>query len=156
MKSNGPVTCTGCGKVCGSWAALANHGRFSKDCTPEMRFWGKVDKRGPKECWPWTATKLPQGYGIVSSAGIGKRLKKPYPVGAHRVAYWLTHGGDFPVDPVCVLHSCDNPSCCNPAHLRLGDRQENSDDKMRRGRYNHRYTPLDKLLHPQFSVKRKP
>jgi len=31
--------------------------------TTEQRFWSKVDKRGPDECWPWTAASIPGGWG---------------------------------------------------------------------------------------------
>lgn len=33
-----------------------------------------------------------------------------------------------------VLHSCDTPSCCNPMHLRLGDRSQNGKDIVERNR----------------------
>lgn len=106
------------------------------------RFWARVDKSGGRDaCWPWTATRLPQGYGLVQCTFAGLK----YPAGTHRVAYWLTHGGTFPKDPVCVLHSCDNPSCCNPKHLRLGDRLENMADKMARGRQHVYHNPCYKL-----------
>lgn len=36
--------CTGCGAKFNNFGSLGNHGRFSKVCTPAMRFWGKVDK----------------------------------------------------------------------------------------------------------------
>jgi uncharacterized membrane protein len=48
------------------------------------RFWKKVNKGSPSECWEWTAFKNPTGYGRVSIAG--KREM------AHRVAYELTYG----------------------------------------------------------------
>lgn len=46
---------------------------------------------------------------------------------AHRVAYYL-HAG---VDPLArlVLHTCDNPPCCNPEHLFLGDDGLNATDR---------------------------
>jgi len=28
------------------------------------RFWSKVDKRGPDDCWEWNAHKYPNGYGL--------------------------------------------------------------------------------------------
>ena len=28
----------------------------------EERFWEKVDRRGPDECWPWTAYSDRYGY----------------------------------------------------------------------------------------------
>ena len=39
-----------------------------------------------------------------------------------------------------VLHSCDNPACQNPAHLREGTAQDNQDDIDARGRRNPRRT----------------
>ncbi len=37
-------------------------------------------------------------------------------------------------DGINVLHGCDNPPCCNPAHLRLGTQAENIADCIRRNR----------------------
>jgi hypothetical protein len=50
---------------------------------------------------------------------------------AHRVAWQLTHGpitGDQH-----VLHACDNPGCCNPAHLFLGNQDLNMKDAASKG-----------------------
>lgn len=48
------------------------------------RFWSKVDRRGPDECWPWTAASNEKGYGRFWLNGRT--------VPAHRVAYELEVG----------------------------------------------------------------
>ena len=45
-----------------------------------------------------------------------------------------------------VLHRCDNPPCCNPAHLFVGTVADNNEDKRRKSRHPHGVThPLAKL-----------
>ncbi|MDP9474992.1 MAG: HNH endonuclease [Actinomycetota bacterium] len=91
------------------------------------RFWDKVDVQSDTECWPWTGGYVtPDGYGTVS-AGAGTCFR------AHRVAFMLEHGEVD--DALGVLHSCDNPPCCNPAHLWQGTHQGNMKDKIRKGRH---------------------
>lgn len=90
----------------------------------DARFWRRVDRRGPDECWEWTGTKNADGYGQMYAFG---RVS-----GAHRVS-WRLHNSDPGV--MHVLHSCDNPGCVNPAHLRLGTNRDNVNDKMARGRH---------------------
>lgn len=60
------------------------------------------------------------------TAGRGINLK------AHMVA-WALHNGPIP-EGLCVLHTCDNPRCCNPAHLFLGTKKDNTHDMLRKGR----------------------
>lgn len=93
----------------------------------EDRFWEKVAKTDdPSGCWVWTATKNNKGYGLLSiSAAVGKRL-------AHRISYEI-HFGRIPKG-LFVLHSCDNPLCVNPTHLRIGDQTANMADAISRGR----------------------
>ena len=91
------------------------------------RFWDKVDKSG--KCWEWTACKFKSGHGGFRVNGKTVR--------AHRVAWELTNGpvpdGDG-FHGTCVCHSCDNPSCVNPAHLFLGTQGDNMNDKTDKGR----------------------
>ena len=91
------------------------------------RFWGRVDKS--QGCWIWTGMRSEKGYGRLISDG--KRVR------AHRVAWELDNG--IPVPPgLDVLHRCDTPPCCNPAHLFLGTQAENLADRDRKGRAVYR------------------
>lgn len=89
------------------------------------RFWRNVIVLGPDECWEYRGrARLPSGHAIFQRGrGIGT-------IGAHRMAWLLTHGET----EEWVLHRCDNPPCCNPAHLYLGDHEQNMRDMGKRKR----------------------
>ena len=91
------------------------------------RFWSHVDKKEPDECWLWTS-KRKQEYGWFRVDMKGKT----HEFTASRVALFLSGTS---VKGWYVLHSCDTPSCCNPAHLRTGTHQDNMDDMKARGRH---------------------
>ena len=93
------------------------------------RFWPKVDRSGgPDACWPWTAkAKHPYGYGRMNS-GRGIDLK------AHQIAFALAYG---PIGKAWIRHACDNPVCCNPAHLVAGTAKDNTQDAIKRGRWKN-------------------
>lgn len=76
--------------------------------TLQERFWKKVVKGGPDDCWLWTAAKTSNGYGLFTNAD--SRL-----VVAHRWLYEQLYG---PLPPLSVVHHrCHNRACVNPAHL---------------------------------------
>lgn len=95
--------------------------------TFEEKFWAKVDVRGPDECWPWLRAKQGFGHGVVRVPTLSRNVP------AHRVAWWLANGRQ-PQSDMYVLHTCDNPPCCNPAHLYEGTPADNVRDIYERGR----------------------
>lgn len=98
-----------------------------KRLTPAERFAQKLDQCGPDECWPWTATKNRFGHGQF----FVSRERGTIP--AHVFALELATGERCP-DGLEGCHRCDNPPCCNPAHIYYGTRQQNVDDMHARGR----------------------
>lgn len=89
------------------------------------RFWDKVDKSAGRDaCWPWTASRNKDGYGKFKINGAVQN--------ASRIAWELHHKESL--FRRVARHTCDNPSCCNPAHLIAGTQAENLGDMARRGR----------------------
>lgn len=83
------------------------------------------------ECWKWPQSFNPQtGYGQFHTEGESKRNQS-----AHRLSYFLNNGEI--ADGLCVMHSCDNRWCFNPAHLSLGTQSDNLDDMRKKGRANY-------------------
>jgi hypothetical protein len=84
-------------------------------------------------CWEWTGHRNPCGYGMI------RPDKKSEKIVASRAA-WMLYCGPIP-DGLCVLHTCDNRGCVNPAHLFLGTVQDNTDDMIKKGRDNYTGRP---------------
>jgi hypothetical protein len=92
-------------------------------------FFDKIRVANPDDadsCWEWTGSCNGKGYGNFCCLGTN--------VSAHRFIYYLTHPG-VSLAGVIVMHTCDNPKCCRPSHLFIGTHQDNSDDKVRKGRH---------------------
>ncbi len=103
----------------------------------QERFWTKVAPAEALDCWLWTATTTPVGYGHIKVDGRNK--------GAHRVAWELLRG-EIPTGLV-VDHLCRVRNSVNPWHMELVTSAENT----RRGiarcfgwtecQRGHAYTP---------------
>lgn len=95
--------------------------------SPEARFWKYVTKSDG--CWVWSGAKNGSGYGTI---GIRRGYDRQVPMLTHRFS-WELHHGPIP-EGLWVLHRCDNPPCCNPAHLFLGTPMDNTRDMYSKGR----------------------
>jgi hypothetical protein len=107
------------------------------------RFWSKVERRGPDDCWLWTAGVSRSGrrevdYGAIREGGKGSKMLR-----ANRLALLLhTAPTDCPrdegedvvtwlrranraVDHLEASHLCDVSMCCNPRHLEWLTHAEN-------------------------------
>lgn len=91
------------------------------------RYADRVTPGEPDACWEWT--------GAVASRGYGHTHFRGEHVYAHRAAYESIHGVGS-ADGLVVRHKCDNPPCCNPAHLLIGTHKDNMADMWERGRAN--------------------
>jgi hypothetical protein len=88
-------------------------------------------------CHEFVGARFRYGYGNVR-VWNGERWTNK---GAHIVMYEHRHG---PVPPgMIVLHTCDNPPCCNADHLTVGTQRDNIHDAIRKGRIDPRANALN-------------
>ncbi len=99
-----------------------------REGTPRERLLAKIIRPADDDaaCWGWAGHVLPgpRPYGSLKVDGRETL--------AHRLMWEVTHGpiaGDL-----LVLHICDNPPCCNPRHLFLGTKKDNTHDALKKGR----------------------
>ena len=102
-----------------------------------QRFWAKVDVSTPDMCWGWLGKPGP-------SSGYGRCCFDYQIYLSHRVAYSLARE-DLSRGQV-VMHTCDNPMCCNPAHLIAGTPDDNSKDMVKKGRQARRISDAQKRV----------
>lgn len=81
-----------------------------------------VDKRGCHVC-----ISHPKNHGGYPVVGRGGKLLR-----MNRYIYEKYY--DLIPPGMLVMHTCDNPSCINPEHLRLGTPQDNVRDMINKGR----------------------
>ena len=110
---------------------LSNRRHVNIDPAPELaeavtvtRFWKLVTQGAPDECWEWTGD-TDDGYGVFFYHG---RMRP-----AHELSLSFSTG-EKRLESLDTCHSCDNPPCVNPAHLRFDTRLSNVRDMWDRGR----------------------
>lgn len=109
---------------------------------PRKTFAQRLELDEETGCWNWTGAKTRDGYGNLKRGGKS--------FSAHRYVFEKLVG---PIPKgTCVLHSCDNPACCNPDHLRTGSAKDNIRDAINRGRF---VAPMQKLTLAQVEQIRK-
>lgn len=111
---------------------IAKRRQVNQDPHPELaeavtitRFWRSVKMRSDDECWTWQGDTDRDGYGIFAYNGT----RRP----AHELALSFATG-EQRSQSLDTCHSCDNPACCNPNHLRFDTRAANVRDMYDRGR----------------------
>lgn len=137
-------TCSLCGKAFAKGKGYMRHMQKvhsvstgtlfdAKDPNLVNYFWSRVGGREHEDgCWEWSGATTQRGGGYGQLSVDGKTTA------AHRVAYALSNCMDLSeMEGQSVLHSCDNPPCCNPRHLRLGTQMDNVQDAIERGRHVH-------------------
>ena len=85
-------------------------------------------QRTPRGCLEWQGATDKDGYGRICRGSRDEGME-----GTHRVA-WVAAFGAIP-DGKHVLHTCDNPPCCEPTHLWLGTNADNNADMAAKGRH---------------------
>lgn len=77
------------------------------------------------DCWKWLNGKDKDGYGIFYCNWKSFKV--------HRLSFEIFNNRKIK-EGMSILHSCDNPECSNPKHLREGTQQENVNDMILRNR----------------------
>lgn len=107
----------------------APHPGLARTRPAEDRFYEYLRLDLVTGCFVWTRRCDRDGYGRLTIHGAGgQRVCMP----THRFAWTVTFG-QIP-EGLSVCHECDNPPCCNPSHLFLGTNQQNTADKVAKGR----------------------
>jgi len=94
----------------------------------EERYLKYLTPGDPDKCWEWQGTRRPEGYGVIGLGGRTMGVAR-----AHVLAWQWMNGREVP-DGFFVCHRCDNPPCCNPAHLFIGTARDNHNDMRAKGR----------------------
>ena len=97
--------------------------------------YSRIDTSGSCHVWTGQIDSYCGGYGKVSYLG------KEWLV--HRL---IAHWNGLDIENKVVMHSCDNPACCNISHLSVGQHIDNSEDKVSKRRHRHMFTDEEVLF----------
>ena len=86
------------------------------------------------ECWTTSLTSKVKGGYVLITANRTETSDPHTTVLMHRIA-WEAHNAEPIPEGMVVMHTCDNPECFNPHHLRLGTQSENMRDCVAKGRH---------------------
>ncbi|MET7315217.1 MULTISPECIES: HNH endonuclease [Streptomyces] len=114
------------------WAA------WLADESVRSRYWAKVHRTSSdSDCWFFFGAISSTGHASFRAASLPGRTRRGT-VPGHLYGYQLAHGviprlgwGD---DHPTICHTCDNHSCQQPRHLRLGTPAENRAEWLARRR----------------------
>ena len=133
--------CRACGKD------FMAHSTAQVACSVDCKFAMYQNKGNSNDCWEWGGPLL-GGYGLLfldTNKANGRRNSTL----AHRHSFMQIYG-EIPAEKPCILHSCDNPKCTNPKHLRAGTRGENNAERKAKGRSGSKpYTPSERARYSE-------
>lgn len=100
----------------------------------KRRFLSNIEKTS--SCWIWKGSLRKTVYSKLVYGqfylGNHKETNRPLTIGAHRFSYWL-HKGSLEKGKV-IAHTCHNPRCVNPDHLKQVTHSENTQMSVKDGR----------------------
>lgn len=109
-------------------------------------FHTRYTKLSDDECWPWNAYRMKTGHGQIT---INYTVHY-----AHKIQYFLVNGSYD--SSLIIRHKCDNGWCVNPNHLITGNRTDNANDRVERGRQSRiSFTLFDSEIIEIFALREK-